>query len=187
MLKSGGVIIYPTDTVYALGCDMNSHSAVEQVCKIRRLDPAKAMLSLICKDISQVSEFAWQLDNQVFKLLKRNLPGAFTFILRSSNAVPKLFKNNKRTIGIRIPKNKIVMAIVEELGRPILSASLISDTESDWDEYLTDPVEIHDQFENIVDLVIDGGEGGSMPSTVVDCAKAEVEIIRQGAGLLDWQ
>jgi tRNA threonylcarbamoyl adenosine modification protein (Sua5/YciO/YrdC/YwlC family) len=183
ILASGGVIIFPTDTVYGLGCDMFNHQAVERVCKIRRLDPERAMLSFICKDISQVAQFAWQMDNRVFKLLKKNLPGPFTFILRSSNAVPKLFKNRKRTIGVRIPDNKITLAIVEMLGRPILSASLKSD--DDVVEYLTDPEEILEAFEHQADLVIDGGPGGNQPSTLVDCTGGEFEVIRQGTGDLE--
>lgn len=185
ILRAGGIIIYPTDTVYGLGCDISNHQAVEKVCKIKHLDPDRAMLSLICKDISQVSEYAWQLDNQVFRILKKNLPGPFTFILRSGNAIPKLFKNRKRTIGIRIPDNKIALALVEEMGRPILSTSLKMDSEAvDFDEYPTDPQEISDTFEKIVDLIIDGGAGGHEPSTLVDCSNNEIEIIRQGAGTL---
>lgn len=187
ILRSGGIIVYPTDTVYGLGCDILNHQAVEKVCKIRHLDPTKAMLSLICKDLSQVSEYAWQLDNQVFRLLKKNLPGPFTFILKSGNSVPKLFKNKKRTIGIRIPNNPIALALVEEMGRPILSTSMKMDSEADdFDEYLTDPFEFREHFEKITDLVIDGGLGGQEPSTLVDCSKSEIEIVRQGAGNLEF-
>ncbi len=186
ILRAGGIVIYPTDTVYGLGCDMLNHQAVEKACKIRRLDPDRAMLSLICKDISQVSEYALQIDNELFRILKKNLPGPFTFILRSGNSVPKLFKNRKRTIGIRIPDNKIALALVEEMGRPILSTSLKVDSEADdFDEYFTDPQEFREQFEKITDLIIDGGLGGQEPSTLVDCSKEEVEIIRQGAGVLE--
>ncbi len=187
ILQSGGIIIYPTDTVYGIGCDINNHQAVERVCKLRRLDPQRAMLSLICKDISQVSEYAWQLDNELFRLMKKNLPGPFTFILKSSNAVPKLFKNRKRTVGIRVPANDIALAIVEALGRPILSSSLKDeDHPEDFDEYFTDPLDIYEIFQNQVDLVIDGGIGGKIPSTLVDCTKHEFELIREGAGELTW-
>ncbi|MBI1227500.1 MAG: threonylcarbamoyl-AMP synthase [Bacteroidetes bacterium] len=187
VLRSGGIVIYPTDTVYGIGCDIFNHHAVEKVCKIRHLDPDRAMLSLICKDISQVSEYAWQLDNEVFRMLKKNLPGPFTFILRSGNSLPKLFKNRKRTIGIRIPDNKIALALVEEMGRPILSTSLKVDSEADdFEEYFSDPHDFREEFEKITDLIIDGGLGGQMPSTLVDCSKGEVEIIRQGAGELKW-
>jgi tRNA threonylcarbamoyl adenosine modification protein (Sua5/YciO/YrdC/YwlC family) len=185
VLRDGGIIIYPTDTVYGLGCDIMNHQAVEKVCKIRRLDPERAMLSLICKDISQVSEYASQIDNEVFRILRRNLPGPFTFILKSGSAIPKLFKNRKRTIGIRIPDNRIAQALVEEMGRPILSTSLKMDSEmDDFDEYFTDPQDFREHFEKITDLIIDGGLGGQEPSTLVDCSKDGVEIIRQGAGIL---
>lgn len=185
VLRDGGIVIYPTDTVYGIGCDIFNHEAVEKVCKVRRLDPDRAMLSLICKDISQVAEYAWQIDNEVFKMMKKNLPGPFTFILRSGNSLPKLFKNRKRTVGIRIPDNKIALALVEEMGRPILSASLKLDSEEvDFDEYLTDPIDIREHFEHISDLIIDGGLGGIVPSTLVDCSKDEIEVIRQGSGEL---
>jgi tRNA threonylcarbamoyl adenosine modification protein (Sua5/YciO/YrdC/YwlC family) len=184
ILRGGGIVIYPTDTVYGLGCDILSYDAVEKICKIKRLDPDKAMLTLICKDISQVSEYARQIDNEVFRMLKKNLPGPFTFILRSGNSVPKLFKNKKRTIGIRIPDNKIALALVEEMGRPILSTSLKLDSEEDFDLYLTDPLDLREQYENISDLIIDGGIGGNEPSTLVDCTNDNIEIIRQGMGVL---
>jgi tRNA threonylcarbamoyl adenosine modification protein (Sua5/YciO/YrdC/YwlC family) len=185
VLRAGGIIVYPTDTIYGLGCDIFNHQAVENVCKIKRLDPGRAMLSLICKDISQVSEYAWQIDNNVFRMMKKNLPGPFTFILRSANAVPKLFKNRKRTIGIRIPDNKIAIALVEELGRPLLSTSLKMDSDDeDFDEYPTDPQEFREYFEKITDLIIDGGIGRQDPSTLVDCSNDDIEIIRQGAGEL---
>lgn len=187
VLREGGVIAYPTDTVYGLGCDIMNHDAVEKVCRLRRLDPQRAMLSLICKDISQIAEYAWQMDNEVFRLLKKNLPGPFTFILKSSNAAPKLFKNRKRTIGVRVPANNIAIAIVEALGRPILSTSLkVDDSDVDFDEYYTDPIEIDDHFGNQVDIVIDGGPGGHAHSTLVDCTGKEFELIREGAGELKW-
>jgi len=181
-LDEGGIIIYPTDSVYGLGCDIFNQKAVERICWIRDLDPAKAMLSFICKDISQIAEYAHQLDNNVFKLMKRNLPGPFTFILRSNNKVPKLFKNRKRTIGVRIPDNPITMAIVEELGRPILTASLKTDDEVQ--EYVTNPAEFYDDYKKLVDIVIDGGVGHLEPSTVVDCTGDEPVILREGIGEL---
>ena len=183
MLENGGVIIYPTDTVYAFGCDINDHKAVDKICKLRRLDPAKAHLSLICKDISQVSDYAQQIDNQVFRLMRKHLPGPFTFVLNSNNQVPKMFKNRKRTIGVRIPNNNICMAIVQELGHPILTASLKSDDEIL--EYFTDPIDIYEDYKKLVDLVIDGGIGGNVPSTVVDCTGTEPVILRQGTGILE--
>jgi len=182
ILESGGVIIYPTDTVYGIGCDIFNNKAVEKICRLRGLDPVKARLSFICGDIKQVAEYAKQIDNETFKLMKRNLPGPFTFVLNSNNKVPKMFKNRKKTIGVRIPDNNIVQAIVAELGRPILTTSLKSDDEIL--EYFTDAYDIHEDFENQVDVVIDGGVGGNVASTVVDCTKGEAEILREGAGEL---
>ncbi|MCL4160838.1 UNVERIFIED_CONTAM: hypothetical protein GTU68_013265 [Idotea baltica] len=181
-LQKGGIIIYPTDTVYGLGCDIFNPKAVEKICRLRGLKPEKAMLSFICEDISQVADYAYQIDNDVFKVLKKNLPGPFTFVLRANNTVPKLFKNRKRTIGIRIPENNIARTIVQELGRPILSISLKSDDEIL--QYFTDPTDIYDDFKKLVDIVIDGGVGNNNPSTVVDCTGDELEIIRQGSGVL---
>lgn len=188
ILKDGGIIIYPTGGVYGIGCDIYNQHAVERVCRLRRLDPEKAMLAFICKDISQVASFAWQMDDNVFRLLKKNLPGPFTFILKSNNTVPKLFKNRKRTIGIRIPDSKIALAIVEQLGNPILSASLLREPEDETteEEYFTDASLIYEKYENQVELVIDGGAGSLVPTTLVDCIKDEFEIIRQGAGDLDF-
>ncbi len=180
IMESGGVIIYPTDTVYALGCDMLNAKAVDRICRLRQLDPVKANLSIVCRDISEVSEFTQQIDNQIFRVMKKNLPGPFTFILNSNNQVPKLFKNRKRTIGIRMPHNNIALALVEALGHPMLTASLKADDEVL--EYLTDPLDIHEAYQKLTDLVIDGGPGGNLPSTVVDCTGAEPLIIREGAG-----
>lgn len=184
MLRKNGVVIYPTDTVYAIGCDMMSKEAVERLCRIRHLDPQKAMLTLICKDLSQVAEYAAQIDTPVFKLMRRNLPGPFTFILPAGSKTPKLFINRKKTIGVRIPDNAILMALIEELGRPILTASL--KTNDDVVEYFTDPEDLHDQYENLVDVVIDGGPGGIVPSGLIDCTGQEPELIREGAGELKW-
>ncbi len=186
-MRDGGAIAYPTDTVYGLGCDIFNHSAVEKVCRLRHLDPERAMLSFICKDIRQIAEFAGQIDDEIFRLLKKNLPGAFTFILKSGNTVPKLFKNRKRTIGVRIPENNIALALVEALGRPILSTSLkMEDSDADFDEYFTDPFDIEAAFGNQIDAVLDGGLGGNEPSTLVDCTGKEFELIRQGKGELQW-
>ncbi|MEM6380885.1 MAG: L-threonylcarbamoyladenylate synthase, partial [Bacteroidota bacterium] len=155
ILEKGGVIIYPTDTVYGLGCDIENQKAVDKICKLRGLDPKKANLAMICKDISQVSTYTQQIDNPTFRLLKKNLPGAFTFILNAANSVPKMFKNRKKTVGIRIPDHKITLSIVESFGRPILTTSLKSDDEIL--EYFTDPEDIYDYFKNRVDCVIDSG------------------------------
>ncbi len=187
ILEKGGVIIYPTDTVYGLGCDIFNKRAVEKICKIRKIDPKKAMLTFICKDIGQIAEYSYQLDNQLFKLLKRNLPGPFTFILKSSNAVPKILKNNKRTIGVRIPDNKIVNKILASLGRPMLSISL-KDTEDQDEEhsYFTEAWEIEEKYGKIVDLIIGNNTGGNTPSTLIDCSNEPHTIIRQGAGEVNW-
>ena len=180
-LKKDGVIIYPTDTVYGIGCDIMSKAAVEKVCRIRKLDPDKAMLSIICNDMSQIAKYTVQIDNALFRLMKQHLPGPYTFILKANNDVPKLFKNRKKTIGIRIPNNPIVKAIVEELGHPILTTSLKSDDEIL--EYYTDPLDFFDDFDHQVDIIIDGGTCGNTPSTLIDCTKDDPELIRQGAGV----
>lgn len=185
ILEEGGVMIYPTDTVYALGCAMDQQAAVERICRLRRLDPAQAMLSVLCRDISQVSGFTRPLNNAVFRLMKRNLPGPFTFVLETNNKVPKLFKNKKRTIGVRVPDHPIVQDILEALGQPMLTASLKTE-EDDVREYYTDPELMHKRFGKRVDLVIDGGSGGLTPSTLVFCTADEPELIRQGAGELVW-
>ena len=182
VLKDGGVIIYPTDTVYGLGCDIENDQAVDRICRLRGLDPKKARLSFICTDISQISAYASQIDNDVFKMMKRNLPGPFTFVLNANNKVPKMFKNRKREIGVRIPDNNIVLEIVRALGRPILTTSLRNDDEIT--EYFTDPSEIEEDFAKQVDLVIDGGNGRNVPSTIVDCTGSSPEVIRQGVGEL---
>lgn len=183
ILEKGGVIIYPTDTVYALGCDMDNQQAVEKICKLRGLDPRKAMLSIICRDISQVAGFTQQIDNNIFKMLKKNLPGPFTFILPAGSGIPKLFRNRKKTLGIRVPEHEVPQAIISELGRPILTTSLKSDDEIL--EYFTDPVDIYEDFKKLVDVVIDSGIGGNEPSTVVDCTQTEPEVFRQGLGELE--
>ncbi len=179
-LRGGGVIIYPTDTVYGMGCDINNRKAVEQVCRLKGIKPEKANLSIMCNDLSQMSEYAVQLDNRLFKMMKKALPGPYTIILKANNSVPKLFKNNKRTIGIRIPNNNIVRTIVEELGNPILTTSLKTDDEII--EHPNDPFDINEQYQKTVDIIIDGGLGGIEGSTIVDCTGNEPEIIREGAG-----
>lgn len=182
VLRKGGIIIYPTDTIYGLGCDIENSKAVDRICKLRGLDPVKANLSFICTDISQVAQYTKPIDNEVFKLMKHNTPGPFTFILNSNNQVPKMFKNRKRTVGVRIPSNHIPLAIVKALGRPILTTSLRSADEIL--EYFTDPIDIYDDFEKLVEVVIDGGMGSNVGSTVVDCTSNDPEVIREGAGEL---
>jgi len=181
VLKNGGVIIYPTDTIYAIGCDVFQHKAVERVCKFKNIDIKKSRLSLICSDLSNISTYA-KVSNNIFKLLKRNLPGAFTFILNGSSNLPKILKN-RNTIGIRVPENNIITQIVKELGNPIFTTSVkIADEIS---EYETDPELLIERYENAVDLIIDGGYGDNTPSTIVDCTEDEPIIIRQGKGTLN--
>jgi tRNA threonylcarbamoyl adenosine modification protein (Sua5/YciO/YrdC/YwlC family) len=187
VLRKGGVIIYPTDTVYGLGCDINNVKAFERVCRLKGVKPKKANFSFICNDLSHLSNFTTPIDNDIFRMLKKVLPGPFTFILKANNNVPKILKvNNKKTVGIRVPDNAIAQAIVKELGNPILSTSLKIDDEDDFMEYLTDPSEIYDQYEKLVDIVIDGGFGSLKASTVVDLTGDEPQIIRQGAGELEY-
>lgn len=182
ILEEGGVIIYPTDTVYGIGCDITNKNAVERVARIRGLDPAKAMFSFICQDISQVTDYSKTISNDVFRVMKHNLPGPFTFILNSNNRTPKILKNRKETIGVRIIDNNIVDALVRGLGRPILTASVKSDDEVT--EYYTDPRDIYDRYGKLVDAVIDGGVGGDQPSTVIICTGDEPELYREGVGVL---
>ena len=182
IVRNGGVIIYPTDTIYGLGCDIFNVKAVEKVCKIKGLQPEKSSFSFICCDLSQLSEFA-KVDNQTFKLMKKNLPGAFTFILNGNSNLPRLFKN-KKTVGIRIPDNNIITELVRELGHPIMTTSVRTTEQDDMIEYFSDPELIHEKFRNMVDVVIDGGYGNTEPSTVVDCTGDEPVITRQGIGEL---
>ena len=180
ILQDGGIVIYPTDTVYAMGCDALNIRAVEQICKLKNINPQKTNLSIICYDLSNISEYA-KVDNSTFKLMKKNLPGPFTFVLNATNNLPKIYKNRKE-VGIRIPDNNIIRTLVKELGNPILTTSIHDDDEII--EYSTDPELIHEKYENIVNVVIDGGYGELEPSTVVNCTESEIQIIRQGKGLL---
>ena len=178
MLRSGGIIIYPTDTIYGLGCDILQHKAIERVCRIKNVDPKKAQLSFICSDLSNLSEYTKQLPTATYRLLKEYLPGPYTFILPASKMVPKILQSKKDTIGLRIPNNLIALEIIRELGRPILSASLPGDMVEDY----TDPEIMHENFRKEVDIIIDGGIGGTVPSTIVDCTGDEPALIRQGLG-----
>ena len=182
VLKNGGLVIYPTDTVYGLGCDIRNHKAIEKLAKIKGLDSKKANFSFICKDLSQVAEYTTPISNHIFKIMKRNLPGPFTFILEANNKVPKLLKNRKKTLGIRVPNNNIILEIVAELGNPVLTTSIRDD--DDIVEYTTDPELIHEKYADIVDLVVDGGYGNTEASTIVDCTGEDIEIIREGIGEL---
>jgi tRNA threonylcarbamoyl adenosine modification protein (Sua5/YciO/YrdC/YwlC family) len=179
-LQKGGIIIYPTDTVYGLGCDILQHKAVERICRIKQVDPKKAQLSFVCSDLSHLSDFTKPFSNSIYRLLKEYLPGPYTFILQASKMVPKILQSKKDTIGLRIPANNIAMAIIKELGRPILSASLPGEMLEDY----TDPEIMFENYRNEVDYVIDGGIGGMIPSTVVDCTGDEPVLIREGLG--EW-
>lgn len=182
VLRNGGVIIYPTDTIYGIGCDITQPRAVERVARLKNLKPEKADFSFICHDLSHLSDFSRPISNPVFKLMKKNLPGPFTFIIQANNQVPKMFKNRKKSVGIRVPANNIIREIVRELGNPVMSTSVRDDDEIL--EYTTDPELIEEKFGDLVDLVIDGGYGGNVPSTVVDCTDNIPMIIRQGKGKL---
>lgn len=182
ILRQGGIIVYPTDTIYGIGCDLTNRKAVERLCKILDIKPQKLDLSFICNDLSHISEFVKNLETANFKILKKNLPGGFTFLLEASNKVPKILDVNKKTVGIRIPDHNIPRLIVDELGNPLITSSIKDDDKIK--EYTTDPEEIYEDFKNQVDLVIDGGAGGNVPSTFVDLTKAEPFIIRQGLGEL---
>ncbi len=183
-LRNGGLVIYPTDTVYALGCDSENEQAIDRLCKLRQLDPKNAMLTLLCQDLSQAAAYTPPLETGTFKFLKRNVPGPITFILPSSKLVPKMFKNRKKTVGIRIPDHAITQAIVQELGRPLVTASLKSD--DDILEYFTDPETIFEAFKKQVAVVVDGGICGNTPSTIVDLTSEEPAVIRTGEVFPQW-
>ncbi|MDR0422658.1 MAG: threonylcarbamoyl-AMP synthase [Proteiniphilum sp.] len=180
-LRDGGIVIYPTDTLYGIGCDALNVRAVEKICGLKGINPQKSNLSIICNDLSAISEYA-KVSTPVFKLMKRNLPGPFTFILPTTSSLPKIYKNRK-TVGIRVPDNNIIREIVAQLRNPVLNTSVKND--GDEMEYTTDPDLIREKWGGIADIVIDGGFGGFVPSTVVDCISGEPEIVRQGKGVLN--
>ena len=184
ILRDGGVIIYPTDTVYGLGCDITKQKAVERIARIKGIKPEKTQFSFIVYDLSHLSDYTLPINNTTYKLMKRNLPGPFTFILEANNQVPKMLKYKKKTVGIRIPDNQIIRDIVKELGNPILTTSVHS--EDIILEYTTDPELIYEEMGHLVDLVINGGYGNNIPSTIVDCTGEEVAITREGLGVLEW-
>lgn len=179
-LLNGGVIIYPTDTIYGLGCDIFQPKAIERIARIKQVDPQKAQLSFICYDLSDLSKYTKSISTPLYRLLKSHLPGPYTFILPASKEVPKILQSKKSTIGLRVPDNNIARTIVHELDHPILSATLPGEMVEEY----TDPELIYENFKNIVDIVIEGGTGGMIPSTIIDCTKDEYEVIRQGAG--EW-
>lgn len=182
VLRKGGLIIYPTDTVYGLGCDISNTKALERIARIKGVKLEKANFSFVCEDLSKLSDYVKQIDTPTFKILKRALPGAYTFILPGNNKLPSVFKK-KKTVGIRVPDNAIALAIVRELGNPIVSTSIRD--EDVLLEYTTDPELIYEKWDNLVDIVIDGGYGDNTPSTVIDLANGEPEVIREGKGSLD--
>ncbi|WP_321827149.1 L-threonylcarbamoyladenylate synthase [Maribacter dokdonensis] len=182
VLRKGGLVIYPTDTVYGLGCDITNTKALEKIARIKGIKLAKANWSFICTDLSNLSDYVRQIDTATFKILKRALPGPYTFILPGNNNLPKEFKK-KKTVGIRVPDNSIVKALVEELGNPIVSTSIRDD--DDVLEYTTDPELIYEKWDNLVDVVIDGGYGGNVGSTIIDVSTGYPEVIREGKGSLE--
>jgi tRNA threonylcarbamoyl adenosine modification protein (Sua5/YciO/YrdC/YwlC family) len=183
VLRSGGIIIYPTDTIYGIGCDLMNRKAVERLCHVMDIKPQKLDLSFICNDLAHITEYVRRMDTSVFKLLKKALPGPYTFILESSSKVPKITQTNKKTVGIRIPDHAIPRSIVAELGNPLITSSIKDDDKIK--AYTTDPEEIFEDFRHKVDLVIDGGPGNNVPSTVIDCTGPEITIIRHAAGEIE--
>ena len=181
-LQKGGIIAYPTDTIYGLGCDIFHPEAIEKICAIKKVDPEKAQLSFICADLSDLSTYAKAIDNNLFRILKKLLPGPYTFILPASKEVPKILQSKKKTIGLRIPDNNIALSIIKTLGHPILSASFPGENVEDY----TDPEIIYEHWGKQIDMVIDGGIGGITPSTVIDCTTDEFTLLRQGAGLWEY-
>jgi tRNA threonylcarbamoyl adenosine modification protein (Sua5/YciO/YrdC/YwlC family) len=183
VLRGGGVIIYPTDTVYGMGCDIHNLRAVERIAKIKGIKPKKHNFSFICYDLSNISEYTRALSTPVFKVMKKALPGPYTFILEANNSVPKILNSNKKTVGIRVPDHSIPRLLVKELGSPILTTSIHD--EDEVIEYSTDPELIYEKYQDLVDIVIDGGYGNNVASTVLDCTGSEIEIIREGLGSLE--
>jgi len=179
-LKNGGIIIYPTDTIYGLGCDIFHQKAIERIARIKNVLPQKAQLSFICYDLSDLSKYTKSISTPLYRLLKEYLPGPYTFILPASKEVPKILQSKKNTIGLRVPDNNIAREIVKQLEHPILSATLPGEMVEEY----TDPELIHENFKILVDIVIDGGIGGTIPSTIIDCTKDEYEVLRMGAG--EW-
>lgn len=185
IIEDGGLVIYPTDTLYGLGCDITNNKAVERICRIKGIKPQKANFSFICSDLSNISFYTKPFGSSVYKAMRKNLPGPFTFILKASNQVPKLLKNNRKNVGIRVPNSPIVTQLVAGLENPIMSTS-ITNIDDDITPYPTDPYEIYEAYKNLVDVVIDGGFGGNIPSTVVDCTDDSPEVIREGLGTLEF-
>ncbi len=184
VLERGGIIIYPTDTIYGIGCDLMNRKAIERLCSIIDIKPQKLDLSFICSGLAHISEFVKRIDTPVFKVLKHALPGPYTFLLESSSSVPKILNINKKVVGIRVPDHAVPRMIVDQLGNPLITSSIKDD--DTIKEYTTDPEEIYEDFKNLVDLVIDSGASGNIPSTVIDCTGNEMVLIRQGLGEIDF-
>jgi len=180
-LLSGGIIIYPTDTIYGLGCDIFQHKAIERICRIKQIDPAKAQLSFVCYDLSDLSTYTKSISTPLYRILKNHLPGPYTFILPASKEVPKILKSRKNSIGLRVPDNLIARTIVQRLGHPVLSTSLPGERVEEY----TDPEIIYEHFKNQVDIVVDGGPGNAIPSTIIDYTSGQAELLRMGAG--EWE
>jgi tRNA threonylcarbamoyl adenosine modification protein (Sua5/YciO/YrdC/YwlC family) len=183
VLARDGVVIFPTDTIYAIGCSIYSTRALDRIARIKGINPKKANFSFLCHDLSQIAEFTRPISNDVFKLMRRNLPGPYTFILNANSTIPKIFENKKKTIGIRIPDNPILLHLISELGHPLMSTSIHD--EDDILEYSTDPELIHEKYRDMVDLVIDGGYGDNTPSTIIDCTGEEILMVREGKGEIE--
>lgn len=183
ILRDGGVVIYPTDTVYGIGCDITNQRAVERIAKIKGINPKKHNFSFICADLSDIAQYTRVIHNPVFKMMKKALPGPFTFILEASSQVPKIMQMNKKTVGIRVPNHNVPRMLVQELGQPILTTSIHD--EDEVIEYSTDPELIFEKYQHLVDVVIDGGYGQNVGSTILDCTGEEVEVVREGLGLLE--
>lgn len=185
VLKNDGVIIYPTDSVYAMGCSANSPKAIERICRIKKTTPEKINLTLVCADLSQLSQYARPLENNTFRLMKKALPGPYTFILQAANNIPRMFlKQNKKTIGIRVPDNNICKELINQLGSPLVSTS-VHNEEDEITDYFTDPDMIYNQYQDIADAIIDGGFGNLYATTIIDCTEENPVIIREGLGSLD--
>lgn len=184
ILEKGGVIIYPTDSVYAIGCDIRCNKAIEKIARYKGFNPARPNMSIMFHDLSQLAEYTIIRDNNIFKLIKRNTPGPFTFIVQANNQIPKLFKSKKKTVGIRIPSNQIVLDIVSELGSPLITTSVLDQDEIV--EYTTDPELIYEKYRDFAELVIDGGYGNNEATTIVDCTGDEPALVRQGIGELEY-
>ncbi|MCC6690933.1 MAG: threonylcarbamoyl-AMP synthase [Bacteroidia bacterium] len=182
-LSDGGLVIYPTDTVYGMGCDIFKQKSIERIARIKGINPEKANFSIICYDLSHLSDFTKPIDNRIYKVMRKALPGPFTFILEANSNIPKIFKARKKTIGIRIPNNKIALQLVQQLGNPIVSTSIHDDDEIM--DYTTDPEQIHEKYKNTIDIVIDGGYGHTIASTVIDCSNNNFTVVRAGLGRLE--